>query len=147
MSTTIDNRVVEMRFDNKQFENNVSTTMSSLDKLKSKLDFSGTAKCFDTITNNSQHLGDTVKNVGTGFLDLAKKAAQIQIVTNLVNDLTASVKNLANQFSTMAAMKSGFNEYELKMGSIQTIMAGTGESLETVNKYLDELNTYSDRTI
>lgn len=48
---------------------------------------------------------------------------------------------------TIDPIKSGFDEYELKMGSIQTIMASTGESLDVVNQKLDELNTYSDRTI
>lgn len=44
-------------------------------------------------------------------------------------------------------MSDGWNEYKLKMNSIQTIIMSTGESLSTVNKYLDELNKYSDRTI
>ena len=44
MSTTIDERVVEMRFDNRQFENNVQTSMSTLDKLKQKLNFNGASK-------------------------------------------------------------------------------------------------------
>ena len=48
---------------------------------------------------------------------------------------------------TIEPISQGFEEYELKMGSIQTIMMSTGASLEEVNKYLQELNTYSDKTI
>ena len=39
MSQTIDEKVVEMRFDNSKFEKNVSQSMSTLDKLKAKLNF------------------------------------------------------------------------------------------------------------
>lgn len=48
---------------------------------------------------------------------------------------------------TIEPVSQGFNEYELKMGSIQTIMASTGASLEEVNGYLADLNEYSDKTI
>ena len=49
MSTTIDQRVVEMRFDNKHFESNVATTMSTLDKLKQKLHLDGATKGLENV--------------------------------------------------------------------------------------------------
>lgn len=39
MAKTVDERVVSMKFDNQQFERGVSKTMSTLDKFKSKLNF------------------------------------------------------------------------------------------------------------
>lgn len=133
MSTTIDNRVVEMRFDNKEFEKNISTTRSSVEGLKKSLDFSASI--------------GSVNLLGNSFGDMFKKVAQFRAINKIIDGVTGSIRNLSNQFSTLASAKSGFSEYELKMGSIQTIMAGTGESLDKVNKKLNELNEYSDKTI
>lgn len=149
MSTTIDQRVVEMRFDNAQFEKNVSTTMSSLDKLKQKLNLDGAHKGLENVNaaaknNNIPVLGNAVESVSAKF-----SALQVMGVTALANITNSAVnagKNIVKSL-TIDPVKTGFQEYELKMGSIQTIMAGTGESLATVNKYLAELNEYSDKTI
>lgn len=149
MSTTIDQRVVEMRFDNAQFERNVSTTMSSLDKLKQKLNLDGANKGLDNVNaaaknNNIPVLGSAVEAVSAKF-----SALQVMGVTALAN-ITNSAVNAGKRIVkslTIDPVKTGFQEYELKMGSVQTIMAGTGESLATVNKYLAELNEYSDKTI
>ena len=64
----------------------------------------------------------------------------------MIDELIGKAAQLANALF-VAPRTDGFKEYELKMGSVQTIMAGTGESLQTVNKYLEELNKYSDQTI
>ena len=149
MSKTVDERVVSMQFDNEHFERNVKTTMSTLDRLKQSLNLSGSAKGLENIGTaakniNMSSLGNAVETVRTKFsaLEVMGVTALANITNSAVNAGKRIVKSL-----TIAPIKSGFNEYELKMGSIQTIMAGTGESLETVNKYLDELNTYSDQTI
>ena len=149
MSKTVDERVVSMQFDNEHFERNVKTTMSTLDRLKQSLNLSGSAKGLENIGTaaknvNMSSLGNAVETVRTKFsaLEVMGVTALANITNSAVNAGKRIVKSL-----TIAPIKSGFDEYELKMGSIQTIMAGTGESLETVNKYLDELNTYSDQTI
>ena len=49
MSREIDNRVVQMKFDNKQFEQGVSETMKSLDGLKNSLKLDDAAKGFDVL--------------------------------------------------------------------------------------------------
>ena len=149
MSTTIDQKVVEMRFDNKQFESGVSTTMSTLDKFKQKLNLTGASKGLEEISSSAKKvdmsgLGKSVETVSAKF-----SALQVMGVTALANITNSAVnagKRLLSSF-TVEPIRTGFNEYELKMGSIQTIMASTGESLEKVNGYLDELNKYSDKTI
>jgi tape measure domain-containing protein len=149
MSTTIDNRVVEMQFDNKHFEKNVATSLSTLDKLKQSLNLTGAAKGLEEVNAAANKcdmsvLGKAADIVGTKF-----SAMQVMAVTALAN-ITNSAVNAGKRIAsalTIEPVKAGFNEYELKMGSIQTIMASTGESLETVNGYLNELNEYSDRTI
>lgn len=149
MSTTIDQRVVEMRFDNKQFEQNVNTSMSTLDKLKQKLNLSGASKGLENINaaaknNNLSALGNAASTVASKF-----SAMEIMGVTALAN-ITNSAVNAGKRMVaalTIEPVKTGFNEYELKMDSVKTIMASTGESVQTVNKYLNELNEYSDQTI
>lgn len=149
MSTTIDQRVVEMRFDNKQFESATRESISTLDKLKQSLNLTGASKGLEDINaaaknNNMSVLGNAVETVHAKFSAL--EVMGMTCLANITNSAMNAGKRLAAAF-TIDPLKTGFNEYELKMGSIQTIMAGTGESLETVNKYLNELNTYSDKTI
>lgn len=149
MSTTVDERVVEMRFDNRQFENNVQTSLSTLDKLKRSLNLDGAVKGLEGINAASKNcdmsgLSSAVQTVQARF-----SALEVMAVTALAN-ITNSVINTGKQMLhslTIEPIKQGFEEYELKMGSIQTIMMSTGASLEDVNKYLQELNTYSDKTI
>ena len=149
MSKQIDERVVEMRFDNAQFEKNVSTTMSTLEKLKQSLNLTGAAKGFEDINAAAKKidmngLANSVDTVGLRFNALYTIADQtLRNITNRVEQtITRTLKML-----TVEPITTGLNEYELKMGSIQTIMASTGESLGVVNKYLNELNEYSDKTI
>ncbi len=149
MSTTIDQRVAELRFDNSHFEKNVSTTMSTLDKLKEKLHLTGASKGLEDVGSAAKKidmsgLANGVETVKTKFsaLEVMGVTALANITNSAVNAGKRIVKSL-----TIDPVTTGWNEYELKMGSIQTIMASTGESLETVNQYLNELNEYSDKTI
>lgn len=149
MSTTIDQRVVEMQFDNRHFESNVKTSLSTIEKLKQSLNFSGATQGFNDISAaaknvNMSSLGGAVESVKVKF-----SALEVMAVTALANITNSAVNASKRMVSalTIDPIKTGFNEYELKMGAIQTIMASTGESLATVNEYLNELNEYSDKTI
>lgn len=149
MSTTIDERVVEMRFDNQNFERNARESMSTLDKLKRSLKLDGAAKGFEEIDSasrkvNMNGLGSAVETVSAKFSAL--QVIGVTALANITNQAVNAGKRMVAAF-TIDPVKTGFQEYELKMGSVQTIMASTGESLATVNKYLEELNTYSDKTI
>lgn len=152
MSTTIDQRVVEMRFDNKHFESNVSKTMSTLEKLKQKLNLSGASKGLDNLNTaaknvNMSGLGGAVDTVTAKF-----SALQVMGVTALANITNSAInagKNIVKSL-TIDPIKSGFSEYETKMGSIQTILANTehqGTTLDDVTAALEELNLYADKTI
>ena len=149
MSKTIDERIVEMRFDNKQFEEGVQTSLSTLDKLKKGLDLDGAAKGLEGLNDAARKcdlstLSRSVETVRAKFSALEVMA--ITALSNITNSAVNAGKRLLSSL-TIEPITTGFNEYELKMGSIQTIMASTGESLDVVNQKLDELNTYSDRTI
>ena len=152
MSTTVDNRVVEMQFDNKHFENNVRTSISTLEKLKQSLNLKGASRGLEEINNaaaknNFGVLGSAVDTVSAKF-----SALQVMGVTALAN-ITNSAVNTGKQMIkalTIDPITTGFSEYETQIGAVQTILANTeskGSTLTDVNRALDELNTYADKTI
>lgn len=145
----VDERVVEMRFDNKQFESNAQQSIKTVENLKNTLDFSSTTKSFDNLEKAASGidfnpLGKAVEGVKEKFS--AFEIAAITAIQNVTNRAVDAGVRIAKSLSIDQVI-AGFQEYELKMGSVQTIMASTGESLETVNNYLDELNHYADKTI
>ncbi len=149
MSTTIDSRVLEMRFDNGQFEKGVSTSMSTLDKLKEKLNLSGASKGLENVSAAAgkfkmDGISSAIDTVHAKFSAL--EVMGMTALANITNSAINAGKRMINAFA-IEPVTTGFNEFELKMGSVQTIMASTGASLEEVNGYLNELNEYSDRTI
>ena len=152
MSTTIDNRVLEMRFDNKQFESGVATTMSTLDKLKQKLNLSGASKGLENIGSAAKNVNFSGMNAGIDTVQAKFSALQVAGVTALAN-ITNSAVNAGKKIVsalTIDPIKTGFNEYETKMNSIQTIMSNTaskGTTMSDVTRVIDELNTYADKTI
>ena len=154
MSTTIDERVVEMRFDNKQFEQNIQTSLSSLDKLKKSLNLEGAAKGLETVNDaankcsgNMSPLSNAVETVRVRFSALEVMA--ITALQNITNSALAAGKNLVSAF-IIDPIKTGFEEYETQINAVQTILANTsskGTTLDQVNNALDELNHYADMTI
>ena len=152
MSATIDSRVVEMRFDNKNFESNVQTSLSTLDKLKNSLNMNGAAKSFEQIDNaakkvNMSGLSNAVESVRLKF-----SALEVMAVTALSNITTAALNAgiRITKALTLDPVKLGFSEYETQIGAVQTILANTshqGTNLQQVNRALDELNIYADKTI
>ena len=152
MSTTIDERVVEMRFDNKQFESNVQTSLSTLDRLKKSLNLSGAAKGFDEIDSaskkvNMNGLANAVESVRLKFSTLEVMA--VTALANITNSALNAGKRIVSAL-TIDPIKTGFQEYETQIGAVQTILANTqheGTNLQQVNRALDELNTYADKTI
>ena len=143
MSQTIENQIVKMEFDNKGFEKGAQESMNTLDKFKKMLHFDKV-----NMTPLQQAFAETeatATKAGFHIKDIWLKVAST-IEDQIANKIVDAGKKVFNALS-LEGVTDGFNEYELKMGSIQTIMAGTGESLATVNRYLEELNTYSDQTI
>lgn len=149
MSASIDERVVQMQFDNAQFEQAVAQSMKTLNNLNESLQLEDGAKGF-------LRLGKAAQTVSFAKIQNSLEALQNRFsiwgeishnaVLNVVNAITGKLASAMQQL-TIEPVKAGWGEYELKMGSVQTIMASTGEELSVVNKYLQELNTYSDKTI
>lgn len=152
MSKVVDQRVVEMRFDNQHFEKNVNTTMSTLDKLKQKLNFKGITKGLDDLNSATKKvdmngLGRSVESVGLKFNAMYTMADQAlrNITTRVQQTGERMIKAL-----TIDPIKTGLQEYETQINSVQTILANTeskGTDINQVNAALEELNKYADMTI
>jgi len=153
--SSIDERVVEMKFDNKQFAKGTADSISALDKLKSALNLDGVTKGLSNLDAagknfNLNNLSSSVDTLASHFEGLRAVAlgaliaigAKVvtlgqQIVTNLTNNLTSGARD-------------GFKEYEVQINAIATILGNVkskGEDLASVNAALDVLNQYSDKTI
>ena len=152
MSTTVDERVVSMQFDNRNFEQNATTTMSTLDKLKQKLNLSGASKGLAEVeaaakSCNLNPICNAAETVGIKFdamSIMAKRALE-----NIVDSAYAAGKKIVSAL-TIDPVKSGLQEYETQINAVQTILANTqskGSTLADVNAALDELNKYADLTI
>ena len=206
----VDNRIVTMKFDNKEFESNAKTSMSTLQKLKESMNFGsivgGTIRGLGSITGALDKLGlktpfapmisaankglglvggaldklglknpfgSSVSGAadlqraaqaaggpsGMGFLEggvtgvstkfLALSTIAITALSNITNKAINAGTELGKSL-TVSPIKQGFDEYELKMGSIQTMLANTsryGTKLPEIMKNLNELNAYADKTI
>lgn len=146
----IDNRIVSLKFDNEQFQKAAGFTLTTLEQLKKHSDLKGATSGINSLNSAAKDasgmnaFGGAVEGVRSKF-----SALEVMAITALSNITTSAMnagKQLASAF-TIQPVKDGFAEYELKMQSVQTIMASTGEDIGTVNSYLNELNTYADKTI
>ena len=153
MSANVDKRIVEMQFDNAQFENGIQTSIKSLDNLEKSLNLKDAAtKGFQAVADASKNLdltsiANNVDTISSRFTNLG-----IIGVTVLQNITTAAMRagQQLLESLTIKPVKMGFDEYETQINAIQTILANTsskGTTLDQVNEALDELNKYADLTI
>ena len=152
MSKQIDERVVEMTFDNSNFEKNVSTSMSTIDKLKKALNFKGAEKGLNNINSAAKKVDFKGMSSAVDAVKVKFDALQVAGTTALVN-ITNAALNTGKQMIaafTIEPVTQGFAEYETQLNAVQTIMANTaskGTTIEQVTDALNELNTYADKTI
>ena len=137
MSKTVDERVVKMTFDNQNFDPKVNASMNTIDKLKSKLNFTGASKGLETMASAT----DSVK-VKFSALNTVAMTAVMNITNNIVNSAKSIMASL-----TTAPIDAGYNEYESKLKSIKVMMASTGKSIDEVNAHIDDLAEYANKTI
>lgn len=148
MSQEVDERVVEMRFDNAQFEKNVHQTMQSLEKLNDSLQLDGAEKGFEKISDASakvdfDEMQGALDNLSGKFsaVEVMGVAALSHITRQAVDTGEKLVKSLS-----LDQVTSGWNKYAQKTASVQTIMNATGKSIAKVNGYLEKLMWFSDET-
>ena len=144
-----------MQFDNQNFESGVSKTMHSLQQLNEKLKMKDSGKGLDGVNESLNKLsGFGVSGLTAGVEGVTAKFSALGVIgmtalANITNSAINTGKQLLKSL-TIDPIKTGFSEYETKMGAIQTILTNTshqGTTLDDVNAALAELNTYADKTI
>lgn len=149
---SIDKKIVEMQFDNQQFERNIAQSSKSLETLKKGLDMADATKSISELEKTGKSF--SLASMAQGIETISSKFSALNIVgitalTNLTNSALTAGKKILSAL-TIDPIKSGLEEYETKMNSIQTILTNTqskGTTLDQVTDTLNELNTYADQTI
>lgn len=147
MSRTVDERVVEMKFNNKDFEKNVSTTMSTLDKLKQKLHLDGATKGLDELNRAAGKfslggMGDEVDGIALKFDKMSVVA--ITAIQNIVNKAMDAGIQLAKSLS-VDQITAGWDKFSKKTTSVGT-MISQGYTQSEVSAELERLMWFTDET-
>lgn len=155
MSKEIDQKVIEMQFDNKQFEANVHTTMSSIDRLKSKLNFDKVSDSLDNVTKASRKVDMSALEKGIEAVQIQFSALDVAAVTALQRITNAAIDTGEKLVKSLSVdqISAGWDKYGEKTSAVQTIMAATsknftdtGKQMEYVNAQLEKLNWFTDET-
>lgn len=149
MSKVVDERIVSMQFDNRNFEKNIQGTLSTLDKFNEKLKFNGATKGLENVSDAARKVDMNPLAKGVETVVAKFSALDVMAVTALAN-ITNSAINAGKKLvsSLLIEPKSdGFKEYELLLNSIQTTMAGTGKTAKEVEDELKKLDEYADKTV
>lgn len=148
MSRQIDERVVSMRFDNKQFEKGVSETMKTLEKFEASLKFDGSVKGLENISKAADKIDLSKLTDSASKIEMQFDAMSIAVITTIAKIVSAAedagakiVKSL-----TIDQITSGFDKYTQKTAAVQTIMNATGKSVQEVTTQLEKLQWFSDET-
>lgn len=150
---TIEERIVSMKFNNSGFESGVRSTMGWLDKLKAALRLPGASTGIEEMNGAMGRFN--FSPMQNGLMGIQNQFSVLQTVaTGALLTIGHKVVELGSQLAgglSVRPIMEGFQEYETKIGSIQTIYANThekyGTSYDDITNALDELNTYADQTI
>lgn len=149
MSASIDERIVEMKFDNAEFERGVKTSLKTLKDLDDGLKMEEGSKSLSSLSNaiagvSFAPLAAGIESVGHSFS--AMEIAAMTVISRITDSVINMAKNITTQL-VIDPVKTGLNEYEQKIDMVQTTVINSGKSLEEVNETLNELNHYADKTI
>ncbi len=148
-TTSMDQKVVVMKFDNSDFEKNTKETMSTLDKLKEKLRFDGATKGIEDISVAAKKTDLSPITKATIVVEEKFKALQVSAITTVDRITTSALqmgKSLIKSMSGINNVTDGWDKMVKKTGNVQTLVNSTGLSINEINKYLDKLMWYSDET-
>ena len=148
MSTSIDQRIVEMQFDNGQFERGAKQSIETLDKLDKSLDLRESAKNLTALSDAGKNF--SLDGVASGIEVVQQKFTALEIMgitalQRITNQAITTGENLVKSLS-LDQIAQGFGKYEQKTTSVQTIVNATGESIDSVSEKLAKLNWFTDET-
>lgn len=152
---TIEQRVVEMRFDNKQFEDNANQSINTLDKLNKSLEFDKASGGLKKITDAAKNF--TLSSMEAALTSVTEKFSVLEIAgITAIQNLTNKAVNMATNFvksNTIDQVTAGWQKYADKTSAVQTIMSATakdiadeGKRMEFVNEQIEKLNWFTDET-
>ena len=154
MSTEIDRRVVEMQFDNKDFERNVQTSLTTIEKLKMALNFDG-AKGLDSITKAADKVD--MSNIVTQTQKVQASFSALQIAgATMVSELTKSFMNFGKNLwdNSIGQIKSGgmaralkIEQAEFKLKALAQNIYNVKEETEEVNKLVREMSDAASNAV
>lgn len=148
MSRTIDERIVEMSFDNDQFNDGISESMTLIEKFQNLLRFDKVSTGFDSIQNAADRLNFHPITAGldavSGQFSVMQTVA-FTTISNITTRLESEATKWVKAFS-IDQLTTGWSKYESTVESVQTIMSATGKSMDEVSGYVSELNWFADET-
>ena len=147
--TTVDERVLAMKFDGKQFEAGATSALSMLDKIKKGLKLDGAAKGFAEVDKAAKNV--SFSGMQSGIQGLQHHFNTLDVIaTSVLKNITDQAFNAGQSLISSLTLKpimEGFDDYNEKLTSVQTIMNATGADLPKVDSYFKELDTYADKTV
>lgn len=149
MPNNIDERVVQMRFDNKQFEQGVAESLKTLDKLKESLKLEDTSKSLLHLDKVISSIGfDNMENginrVANAFTPFGRVA--FKTLDRIADKAVDTGKKLIGMLTGFNDMVAGKAKYEMETKAVQTITNATGKSVHEVESVLSKLMHYTDET-
>ena len=150
--TSVDDRIVNLEFNNAAFESKIASTMSALDDLRASLKLDNVKSGLNELStgvDNSKidRLSQGVDAVGQHFSNMKVVAIGALLAIGLqVTNLAASMVQKMGASVTSAA-RDGFSDYNKKLNSVQTVMNATGKSIGEVSGQFDKLDDYADKTV
>lgn len=154
MNKELEQKIVEMKFDNSDFEQKVAQSLVTLKQLKESSKLEDAGKGLDNLSKSASQLD--LSRIADGIDALNSRFSNLGIVgMTVIQNLTNAAMNLGNQFmnALTEAPKGGMNTYESFISATKQLSNsakdanGLPVTLEAVNEALDQLNTYSDKTI
>lgn len=147
--SSIDQRIVEMQFKNSEFESGIKQSLKSLDKLKKGLNFDDSKNSIKNLMDSANTFALSSMSKALGRIDKRMNTFAGKLKKELIDDTVlyakTQIKSLGKML-TVGQITAGWTKYGQKTASVQTIMNATGDSIETVNGYLDKLMWFSDET-
>lgn len=140
MANEVENRVVELEFDNKEFEKNASTSLSTLEKLKQSLEFRNSSKGFAEIQNGIKNLDfSPIQNSLTGVEDAFTTLAG-SIKRNFFDEIANQALQVGKTLydNTIGQIKSGGKRRALNIEQAKFKISGLGYDWEDVYGSMDE---------
>jgi len=165
MSTVIENQIVQMQFDNKEFEKNISASMQSLDEFKDKMEFEDSEKSFRALEKASEQvdfgqLNKAIDGLGDHFTVIGRTFYKVtdEIANYFTSKITGAINAVKSVTTDIYDVGAGYNKYDQYTHAVKTIMSALGEAdlakfekeglsaIDGVESRLEKLMAYTDET-